>query len=175
MRLTCLAILLVLGFEVGTATAQVTGSIQYCVNVSTEMSLLPPTGPVSVVHSGLSADQPIGVTDWTCVSNDADGATATFTTTGGFVHETVLTELRDARLSLVLDSADSGSGWAVTTPTDQTDVGAVVPDLVATVQAESSAPGNATLSLDVTFVTGNAATLLPGVYCATIVGTVTAK
>ena len=61
------------------------------------------------------------------------------------------------------------------TASDQTDLSLLTPDLVAEVQASSSAPGNAELELTVFFDTGNVSTLIPGTYCATVYGTISAN
>lgn len=159
----------------GVAHAQVSSSMMFCVNVASALSLQPPAGPIKVLHDGGSGDLPLGITQWPCVANGAGGAVVTFSTLTGFVHETILTSMRDVKLTLAIASSDAGAGWSVTTPTDQTDVTAIVPDLQATVQAESNAPGNAVFDLSVTFVTDNLATLSPGEYCTTIVGTITPK
>lgn len=157
----------------GSCQGQVTASQQFCVEIASVLSLLPPAGPIAVIHDGSNADQPLATALWPCLANDSDGSTVTFSTLTGFVHTTIPTEVRDVRLTLSLDTVAPGAGWSVTTPTDQTDVGAAIPDIVATVQAESTDAGSATFALDVEFITSDASTLLEGTYCTTIVGTIT--
>ncbi len=77
------------------------------------------------------------------------------------------------KLDLALNTSDTGSGWNVTTASDQTNYGAA--DEVATVQAVSSAPGDATLNLTVTFITTDFSTLLAGNYTSTVTATITAN
>ncbi|WP_146401982.1 hypothetical protein [Pseudobythopirellula maris] len=160
----------------GVVHAQLSASALFCVDVEAALSILPPTvSVISLTHDGTANDQSLGNTLWPCLVNDADGAVVTFSTLTGFSHQTLPLVARDVELTLTIDSADGGAGWSVTTGTDQTDVSAVVPDVVATVQAESTGPGSATFDLEVAFVTGSLATLVPGTYCVTVVGTITAN
>lgn len=155
------------------AAAQISANVQFCVEVANTISLLPPAGPVAVIHDGTSGNQLLANALWPCLANDVDGSTVTFSTLTPFVHQTVPTEMRDVQLALDIDSADSGANWGVSTLTDQTDIGAAIPDTTATVQAESTGAGGATFSLDVIFITDDVSTLIQGTYCTTVVGTIT--
>lgn len=167
--------LLALAIATGESLGQVTASAMFCVDVNSVQSLQPPAGPISIIHDGTNDIQDLATTQWPCLANDSDGSVVTFSTLTGFVHATLPLEVRDVELSLAIDSSAAGSGWAVTVATDQTDVGATLPDIVATVQAESTAAGSATFALSVGFVTDDVSTLVPGLYCTTVVGTITAK
>lgn len=158
-----------------TARAQLSADAQFCLTVSEAIGIVGPTAPLAVFHDGTSNDNVFPAAVWSCIANDADGSVVTFSTLTGMVHTALPAVARDVRLDLAVSSADAGSGWATTVASDQTDITNVVPDLVATVQAESTGPGNATLDLTVTFVTDDFSTLVPGIYCTTVVATITAK
>ena len=157
------------------ALANLTASLELCVTVPSVLSILGPVGPVSITHDGTNNVQSFSGQPFTVLSNQVDGATVTFRCVGGFIHTVSSTSVRDCDLGLALTSADPGSNWTVDVPTDGTDVGALVPDLIAEVEASSDAPGDAVFALDVGMDGGAASQLPPGVYCTTIVATVTAN
>lgn len=158
-----------------TASAQLSDDALFCITVSEALGIVGPTAPIAIFHDGSSNDNVFPAAVWSCIANDADGSVVTFSTLTGMVNTALPAVARDVRLDLAVSSADAGSGWSATVATDQTDITNVVPDLVATVQAESTGPGNATLDLTVTFVTDDFSTLVPGIYCTTVVATITAK
>ena len=157
------------------ASAQISADVQYCLSVAEALSIIGPVAPLSIVHDGSANDQPFSPSSWTCINNDADGAIATFTTLQAMTHQVVPTVKRDVRLTLSVTSQDAGANWLTTVPTDQTDYANVIPDEIATVQAESTGPGDCVLELNVEFLTGDLATLIPGIYCTTITATITPK
>jgi hypothetical protein len=135
-------------------------------------------GPPSVriVHDGTDNNQAFAPQHWDIGSNARRGAQLSLTTLTAFRRNgSVLGVRRDARLNLALLRADSGSNWAVTTPTAQTNYRAGVLGEIATVRAESFGAGDATFDLRVQFITEDSATLPQGDYLLTVVGTISAK
>lgn len=157
------------------ANGQTTASLEFCAQVQNSLAILAPNGPVNLIHDGTAGLKPFTPQTFSILCNDGDGATVSFSTVAGFTHSVLPLVTRDIQLNLAIDSADSGAGWTVDTASDQTDIGLVVPDLVAEVQASSSAPGNAELELTVVFDSGSLSTLIPGTYCATVYGTISAN
>lgn len=155
--------------------ADLTGDTLLCMTVGDLLSVIPPAAPAALTHDGTSLDAAFAPLTWTCLSNSLSGSTVTYETDQAMTNQVLPSIKRDIKLDLALDSADSGSGWAVTVASDQTDWEASTPDEIATVSAESSAPGNCQLSLTVTFLTGNLGTLAPGLYCSTVTATIAAK
>ena len=150
-------------------------SVEYCVTVPSLLHIVPPAGPISITHDGASSDQTFSPSTYGIVCNQLDGGTVVFQTATAFINSSSLTTVRDATLSLSLTSADAGTGWAVDVSTDQTDVETAIPDLIAEVQASSTAAGNAQMELTVEMNAGVTAALPPGVYCITVVATVSAN
>jgi hypothetical protein len=72
-------------------------------------------------------------------------------------------------------SSDAGSGWTITTPVAQTNYLAGNAAERVSVSARSIAPGDATLGLRVTFLTGDLTTLRTGQYTMRVVGTIRAN
>lgn len=157
------------------ASGQTTASLEFCAQVQNSLAILAPNGPVNLIHDGTAGLKSFAPQTFSILCNDADGATVSFSTVAGFTHSVLPLVTRDIQLNLAIDSADSGAGWTVDTASDQTDIGLVVPDLIAEVQASSSAPGNAELELTVLFDSGSLSTLIPGTYCATVYGTISAN
>lgn len=155
--------------------ADLTTTNLYCLNIGNALSVIGPPDPIPITHDGLAGDKSFSPALWTCVSNNAAGAVLTIETTTGMVHSTLPLIKRDVRLDLGLQSADAGSGWATTVATDVTDVDGLPADDVATVVAESTAPGNCVVALTLTFITGDLGTLVPGLYCTTVNTTIAAK
>ncbi|QEG43261.1 hypothetical protein [Roseimaritima ulvae] len=157
------------------ASGQSTASLEFCAQVQNSLAILAPNGPVNLIHDGTAGLKSFAPQTFSILCNDADGATVTFSTLAGFTHNVLPLVTRDIQLNLAISSADAGSGWTVDTASDQTDLSLITPDLVAEVQASSSAPGNAELELTVVFDTGSLSTLVPGTYCATVYGTISAN
>lgn len=171
-QLGLLATLLLLSVA-GLSRADLTANIDFCVTVASLLSLDPPAPPAVIVHDGTANDVNFTATVWPVLANDLLGSTVTFETTTAFTNTTSPTHKRDIELGLSLVSATPGSGWNVTAATDITDY--ANSDEGCLVSAESSALGNCVLSLDVTFKTGDPATLAPGLYCATVNATIAAN
>ena len=150
-------------------------SVEFCVTVPSLLHIVPPAGPISITHDGVSSDQPFSPSTYGIVCNQLDGGTVVFQTASAFINSSNLTTLRDASLSLSLVSADAGTDWAIDVASDQTDVGATIPDLTAEVQASSTAAGDAQMELTVEMNGGATSALPPGVYCITVVATVSAN
>ncbi|MCA9062822.1 MAG: hypothetical protein KDA96_07180 [Planctomycetaceae bacterium] len=121
-------------------------------------------------HSGTTTNVLFASQPWMARSNSITGATVRLSTDHSFVHVTDPGCRRDARLRIRQLSAAASSGWKMDVQEDQTDHAAG--DEIATVQASSTAPGNAVIFLDVTFLTGDLATLKGGDYRLTVVGTI---
>ncbi len=157
------------------ANAQTAASLEFCTTVQASLGLLCPNGPIYLIHDGTAGVKPFAPQTFNVLCNDADGATVVFKTLTGFVHNVLPVSTRDVHLALAIRSSDAAANWTVDTPSDQSDISLVVPDLTAQVEASSSGPGNAELELTVSFDSGNAGTLIPGTYCTTVYGTITAN
>lgn len=156
----------------GQAMGQATDDQLFTVEVPVVLTMTAPAD-AEITHDTTNANQAFPAGTWTVECNGVDGATATFATATVFTHTTDNAYKRDVKLSLALGTADTGSGWAVTTPTDQTDRANTDP--VAQVVAASTAAGNATLNLTVEFVDNSYSTLAAGDYTTTVTGTLTAN
>ena len=167
------ATLLVIALAVSEALA-VIATESFTVTVPAVLTVTAPAASVSLTHSQTDGNQAFAAQRWTMAQNAALGASITFSTNQAFTHATATTFKRNAKLDLALFSSDAGSGWAVTTATDQTDYANVISDGVATVSATAIAPGDAALDLTVTFVTTDFSTLASGNYSTTVTGTLTA-
>lgn len=167
--------LLAAALAVSRANAQATDTEGFTVTVDAVLTVTAPSASVSITHDQSDLNQAFGAQQWTVQQNATAGASISFSTDQAFTHTTATTFKRDAKLDLALASSDSGSGWAVSTATDQTDYGAATPDGVATVQAASTAPGDAAFDLTVTFVTSDFSTLAAGNYTTTVTGTLTSN
>lgn len=162
-----LAVLLV-AIGSATATAQSTTSTTFCVNVPASLAVVPPASVSPLIHDGTDAVQAFATQTWGVLCNDVDGASITLDATT-FVNGS---SVRDTELSVSVVSADIGSGWSVGTASDTTSAPA---DVTATVQLSSSAPGAATLGVNVSMHGGQASTLSAGSYCAVITATLMAN
>ena len=158
-----------------TSWAALTASLDLCVTVPSILSIAGPIGPVSLTHDGTSGVQTFTPQPFTALSNQVNGATVIFQCVGGFVNTTNPSLLRDCTVGLNVTGFDPGSGWVVDVPSDQTDVTALIPDVIAQVEAHSDSPGDATFDLSVGMDGGDASQLPPGVYCTTVVATITAN
>ena len=155
--------------------AQVSDTETFTVTVPATLTITPPAASVSVAHDQTDNDQVFSAQQWLVTQNGSAGATVTFATNQAFTNTVATTIKRNAKLDLALASSDSGSGWAVSVASDQTDYANVTPDEVATVQAASTAPGDAAFDLTVTFITTDFSTLASGSYVTTVTGTITAN
>ena len=159
----------------GTATAQLTGSVEYCITVPSILSIAGPGSSLSLTHDGSDDPQSFAPQVFTVLSNQIDGSTVNFRCVGGFINSANALLFRDCNLGLSLTGSDPGSNWGIDTATDQTDLTATIPDLIAEVTASSDSPGNAVFELSVAMDGGTASILPPGIYCTTIVATVMAN
>jgi hypothetical protein len=168
---TLLAILLV----TTNANAQVNDTETFTVTVDPVLTIVAPAASVGITHDATNGNQIFAAQRWLVTQNAAAGAAVTFSTNQAFTNTVSSSFKRDAKLDLAVFSSDSGSGWAVTTATDQTDYANITPDGVATVAAAATAPGDASLDLTVTFITTDFSTLASGAYATTVTGTITAN
>lgn len=154
------------------AQAQLTDSDTqtFTVTIAPVISINAPiTGGVTIAHNTLDANQAFAAQTWTAISNNGAGATVDFVITP-FSNGTTQ---RNARLTTGLASSDAGSGWSMTTITGTTDYTSGTPN--ATVSAASTAPGNATFGLNVTFLDTDYSLLPAGSFVSTVTGTITAN
>ena len=153
------------------AQAQTSASQTYSVVIPSVMSITAPGG-VSINHDQTDANQAFPSQGWSAKCNNGLGATVSFSTNGPFQASVAgTTYKRNAQMNLSVGSAESGSGWAtvVSSATATPDVG------VATVSAASSAPGNATLNLLVTFIDNHFSLLPAGTFTTTVTATIAAN
>ncbi|GAA4449008.1 hypothetical protein [Novipirellula rosea] len=175
---TAVRTLVLLGLSIGIATqaqGQTSASVDFCVNVQNALAILAPNGPISLNHDGTAGIKSFAPQTFSAVCNDGDGATVTFGTVAGFVHNTLPLVTRDVKLDLAIASSDTEAGWTVDVVSDQSDITNLVPDLSSQVQASSSGPGNVELQLTVSMDSGSVTTLVPGTYCTTVYATITAN
>jgi hypothetical protein len=147
----------------------------FTVTAEAVLTVTAPAASAGITHAQTDANQAFTPQSWTVAQNGAEGASITFSTDQAFTHATETTFKRDAKLDLALASSDTGSGWAVTVASDQTDYANATPDEVATVSADSTAPGDAAFNLTVTFVETDFSTLASGNYSTTITATITSN
>ena len=131
------------------------------------------TAPADVpkTHDTTDANQTFDPQNWAVTCNNGAGATVAFSITT-FSNGSAV---RDSSLTVSVASSDQATAnWQVTT------VGAQSTDNVnsvntATVNADSDGPGNATFTVNVTFIDSDYSVLPAGDYVATVTGTLTAK
>lgn len=174
-RIIAVAVAVIWATAATSAKAQVSDTETFTVTVDPTLTITAPTASVAVTHDGTDTNQAFAAQRWTVTQNASAGASVTFSTNQAFTHATATTFKRNAKLDLSLFSSDTGSGWAVTTATDQTDYANATPDGVATVAATATAPGSAAFDLAVTFITTDFSTLASGNYSTTVTGTITAN
>jgi len=143
------------------------------VTVPSVLTITPPSA-ASRNHDTNDADQVFSAQEWTIASNAAAGASATFTS-GVFQHTVAAAYKADCRLQLAVESSEAAASWAITTASDVSDYANGTPVLDATVVAASTAAGNASLNLTVTFVQDDYSILASGTYRATVTGTLLAN
>ena len=166
------AALLVSAFAVSQADAQVSDTETFTVNVPAELTITAPTATVAITHDTTDANQAFPAQAWAVTQNGSVGANVTFSVSSAFTNGA---SKRDVGLALAIGSSDSGSGWTVTTATDQTDYANATPDETAIVSANATAAGNATFDLTVTFLDTNYSLLTTGAYSTTVTGTISAN
>jgi hypothetical protein len=156
-----------------TTFGQASTTEDFTVTVNPVLTITRPAASVTITHSQADANQVFAAQRWTVAQNSAAGASLTFSTNQAFTHTVESTFKRNAKLDLVLFSSDTGSNWAVTTATDQTDYASL--DGVATVAATADNPGDAALDLTVTFLETDFSALASGDYTTTVTGTITSN
>lgn len=150
-----------------------TGNQVFTVTVPAVLTITPPVATVTITHDESDNNQAFAAQQWVAAQNSANGATISFATNQAFTHASNASHKRNAKLDLALFSSDAAASWSVSTASDQTDHAGG--DGVATVQAASTAPGDARLNLTVTFLTSDFSTLLQGNYTTTVTATITAN
>jgi hypothetical protein len=131
------------------------------------------SGPAdaTITHNQSNAPQAFAEQTWSLTTGVTDVLGATVTLDASPFQNAGNAALKaDCKLNLRLLSAAPLSGWAVTTATDQTNFAGG--DSTARVSARSSATGNATVGLTVTFQNSDFSTLGAGNYTVTVIGTI---
>ena len=146
----------------------------FSVTVDSNLTISAPVA-ATITHDGTDANQAFTSQSWTVECNDPDGGSVTLAVSAPFVHGTNTTYKADAKLALAISSSDSEASWSVTTAADQTDYANATPDTDAQVVASSTAAGNVTFGLTVTFVQSDHSVLAAGTYSTTVTGTLTAN
>ncbi len=153
------------------AFAQTTDSQTFNVIIDPVLSINAPPA-ISINHNQLDANQVFPVQGWLAKSNNGIGATVSFST--GTAFQAVVgatTYKRNAAMILSVGSADVGSGWATVVASATATAAAPV----ATVSAASTAPGDATLNLSMTFVDNDFSALPAATFSTTVTATITAN
>lgn len=145
-------------------------SIRYRVHVAPSMEIRALGGARAKTHPMTTANVIFTDERWQAKTSSATGSTVRFTTDQAFRHLMDPSYKRDARLTLTKIVGSTGAGWQFDTVVDTTNY--AVGDETATVQVSGTGPGNATIWMDVTFMTGNLTMLKAGQYQMTVVGTI---
>ena len=153
------------------AFSQANDTTVFTVTAPVVLTVTAPAATAGITHDETDNDNAFPVQSWTVAQNGHSGASISFATDQAFTNTVTSSFKRDCKLDLALASSDTGSGWAVTTASDQTDYGSA--DGVATVAAASTAPGDAAFNLTVTFITVDWSTMASGDYDLTVTGTIT--
>jgi len=153
------------------AQAQTSDSQTFNVVVPSVLSITAPPD-ISINHDQSDANQVFPAQGWLAKSNNGIGATVSFSTATEF-RATVgaTTYSRNAQMNLGVGSAEAGSGWA--TVVSSATATSAAP--VATVSAASSAPGDGTLNLTMTFVDSDFSLLPAATFSTTVTATITAN
>jgi len=105
--------------------------------------------------------------------NSNAGVNVSFATANPFIHTTLPTFKRDAKLNLAVGTTQGPATWTVGVAQDQTNY--LLNDGIAAVTATSTGVGRANLNLSVTFVTEEFGVFAAGDYSTTVTGTVAAN
>ncbi len=155
------------------AFGQIQHDHDFSVYVPPSMSIRALRTDQSVDHPETSADITMRNSMWWARTASATGSTVKFSTDTCFINQQKPDYLRDVRLHTPRLFGTAGANWDFDTHTDQTDY--ANGDDQAMVQISGDGPGIALIFLEVTFITGNTATLAGGDYQVTVVGTITAN
>ena len=173
IRHLAILILSVIAFQAAPAYGQVQHEHDLTVYVPPAMSLRALRPDQSVTHPETPADITMSNSLWWATTSSATGSTIRFTSDTPFINQDRPSYKRDVRLHSPRLFGNPSAGWSFDTTTDQTDYAAG--DDQAVVQISGTGPGIALIFLQVTFITGNVATLAGGDYEVTVVGTITAN
>lgn len=161
---------LLVALTASTVSAQTTDTQTYTITVPVSVTLTAPAATVTLTHDTTDTNQAFDPQSWAVSSNAPDGVTVTFATTTGFQNTADATIEADAQLDLAV-TGDANGVWTATTATAVTNIGAG--NGAATVVANSTGIGGASLDLTVSFVTGTFSSLAAGDYSTVVTGTVT--
>lgn len=153
--------------------AQVGDASKYTISVNPYMELTALGADRITNHPMTPANIVFTNQTWFARTSSNSGSTVRWTTDHSFWNTADPSYRRDARLRLTRIIGSGVSGWQFDTILDQTNTAAG--DESATVQVSCRRPGNAIIWMDVTFITGNLATLRGGNYEMTVVGTISAN
>ena len=143
---------------------------RYQVRVAPAMQLDALSPNRTATHPMTGSDVMFSSQLWSARTTSGTGATIRFTTDHAFRHVNSSGFKRDARLRLTRISGNSSARWRFDVADDRTDYASG--DETAAVQVSCTGPGNATITMNVQFLTGNLATLQGGQYQMTVTGTI---
>ena len=143
---------------------------RYQVRVAPAMQLDALSPNRTATHPMTGSDVMFSSQLWSARTTSGTGATIRFTTDHAFRHVNSPGFKRDARLRLTRISGNSSARWRFDVADDRTDYASG--DETAAVQVSCTGPGNATITMNVQFLTGNLATLQGGQYQMTVTGTI---
>lgn len=155
------------------AHAQVADTANYTISINPYMELTALGADRVANHPLTPADIVFTNQTWFARTSSSTGSTIRWTTDHSFWNSADPSYRRDARLRLTRVVGSGVSGWQFDVIQDQTNTAAG--DETATVQVSGRRAGNAVIWMDVTFFTGNLATLRGGNYEMTVVGTISAN
>ena len=148
-----------------------TDSQTFNVVVESQLSIQAPA-TVSIIHDQTDTNQVFAAQGWLARCNNGLGGTVSFSTATPFQAVVgATTYRRNAQMGLAVGTSDVGSGWA----TVVSSATATTVSPVATVSAASTAPGDATLNLSMTFVDNNFSALPAATFSTTVTATITAN
>lgn len=154
------------------ATAQITDSQKFTVNVPTNISITAPVDQ-AITHDETDSNQSFPLQTWSVVGNTVAGVTVSLAVDQPFTHTADPSYRRDVQMGFAIKNTSGPGTWTLTQSSDTTDYDAN--DLVATVGASSNGTGSATFDLAISFITGTYGSFAAGTYETTVVGTVTAN
>jgi hypothetical protein len=152
------------------ALAQSTASQRYVVHVPPKVSVRAPADAFLDFDRGAEI-QSFPAQHWEVSGSSRGGVTAVFSTDQAFTNEADSTHKRDAAIQLRIAETSGSAVWRLDAPISQTDY--AHGNERAVVQASSDSAGQAMFDLNVSFISGNDATLQDGSYSLTVTATVT--
>ena len=145
-------------------------STRYQVRIAPSMQLDALSPDRTATHPMTGSDVMFSGQIWSARTTSGTGSTIRFTTDHAFWHVNSPGFKRDARLRLTRISGNSSARWRFDVADDRTDY--ANGDETAAVQVSCTGPGNAIITMNVQFLTGNLATLQGGQYQMTVTGTI---